>query len=292
MYHNELCQRVFKVPLVGAPCAGKTTVTASLENIFQEENQTDRLPCRYITVPGTWSSFASFAALLFNAYGQEVKPSREALKDTLQNTEDNNGAHLLTSYETLGLQFLDLFQHVNTEKELRLLFQLELVQIELQQEYTATQEAKKLHDERATVLVIDSGTPVYLTYKRGLPHEEVAKRYKKYGMPLPFMMNALDYHDAVVFMETLATLNDPALINPLFYDGRRLDSPIEARNIHRRIYDYIGCAISRMPVYHFLATDSLEYKKERIYEILTRDLLEKWYFRLPEASQRIVEARG
>ncbi len=275
------------VELLGAPCAGKTSVNKLLESGFAD------LDYEVVNVGEAWDYLAPFASSFLdyarglstsldknsNFYLEQwwSQDAPEAILQKIQLISDVKIKSLYELYTFLHLGFfqeIDKMQNIDDSK-LRLLFQRDLLRIQLfLEDWTNYPEhlAARKKRNRDELRIVEGGFLGILNYLYRQNTTDFVDIWRENLLPEPSKLTGLALPNLVVFMETICNL-PPQVFLPFFYNGIRLDDPNDAVDLDARLQEILDLFYGSELILLLKAEQSVGEKAHKIKSWIKQALI-------------------
>jgi hypothetical protein len=249
------------IALVGAPCAGKSSVLKGLEPWYiqkdvdwSHDSENDKKPY-YALQNEVWDDYNPFAHMLlkyFRSLGSIEPTTVEEIKEGMKkevvwtmpcSIPESDGTvlsvkdiTLIDFYYMFGFKFLDtITSSVTSADQLRKVMQIDLLNAQLQREARWSMEA----DEQNRVTIQEGGPINTVTYFADMPISTYQTTLKSWGENATTVKDLVPRYHHIFLMETLAVLPEEEYVS-YFDDGIRLDTPEKARDMNHRLFAEIA----------------------------------------------------
>jgi hypothetical protein len=282
------------VNLIGAPCAGKTSICGELDpQELRSLTEVGGGGYEFKFIGEAWDYYEPFAQYFFTFPQLSVaqryrrvkelrtffqsEPITSSIQERLTKNYGLKSKTLWELYTFLHLGFLgEVCQSPDLDNtSIRTLFQRDLLRIQLfLDQWTQWREHRVLRTlNENQIFVSEGGAISILCYLAWLNYENFRDIFRENLIPIRSKYDAVLFPNVIVFLETLCRL-PLSEYQQFFFDDRRLDTPEDAQELDKTLYKIMGASCNRRPIFILRATQSLEEKIKSVKKILTEDMLE------------------
>ncbi|MBD3250728.1 MAG: hypothetical protein GF381_04140 [Candidatus Pacebacteria bacterium] len=238
---------LIRVAVVGGSCAGKTTVTQLLKRQFDKEGLSwaniEDCPIRIFNE--AWTSFQVFAAQIFSRYDDRDHFTTEDISELYHWLLTKAGTFgrerdWLFYYFYLGLNFVSKLNLVKSRDDLRKLIQANLLLVQLALEHRLDEEEWSFRGY-PQIFVFDGSLVDIVSYWPPMSLADYSCwSDQEFLQEVGSVAVLAQSYEVIIVLETLVNVLRPEEYLPLYHDGRRLDPPDHARQMHQRLQSFLS----------------------------------------------------
>jgi hypothetical protein len=287
-----------RVAIDGAPCAGKSRVSERAERVLCRLGLLRSDDVDIFFWEEAWERFAPFANLLFQLFKENGSLTPElmtkikaemaetdvgSIVSSINSTPERvfktevqengqvyywNYFTVLDIYEQFGCNFLEKATEVVTIGELRELIQANMLIVQADRESRIQPRDEEYFGDMRQIHVCDGSLFSIINYWQDMSFQDYQKAT---GLQVLFEAQQLalltQSYEVVIVLETLTNLAAEEY-EQYFFDGRRLDTPEDARQLHTRIVELV----KDHPCHFVIPAGLSESKKVKIVVIILNEL--------------------
>lgn len=186
-------------------------------------------------IPEAWNKYQFIAEVLINVIVKNEPLDQQEWMLTINLNDDDYYLEPYSSNDLIRDLGLEALQAIDTPEQMREIFQRDLLRIQIASELKLP-NAWMLTRPHASV--VDGGMLYNLAYWPDMPFDTLAPVFRENNLPCSSIEDALGFYNGILLLETIAVLTEDKYAK-YFFDGRRLDSPQHAVQVHERLAEVV-----------------------------------------------------